>query len=62
MSKTAMQDRELQDNELELVSGGETAEEAQLKAEAAMFNMLVGITTTLMNAWGQQLMGAARKA
>jgi len=62
MSKTAIQDRELQDNELELVSGGETAAEAELRAAAATFNMLMDITNTLMNAWGQQLMGAARKA
>ena len=56
------QDRELQDDELELVSGGETAEEAELRAAAATFNMLFGIYTNIMNAWGQQLMGAARKA
>ena len=60
MSKTAMQDRELQDNELELVSGGENYDE--LKAAADTLNILLGITTTIMNAWGQQLMGAARKA
>ena len=60
MTKT-VQERELQDNELDLVSGGETSTEA-LKAAADTLNILMGITTTLMNSWGQQLMGAARKA
>ena len=61
MSKTGNESeyRQLEDSELALVSGG-TYEE--LKAAVAEFNMLMDITTTLMNAWGQQLMGAARKA
>ena len=51
--------RQLEDSELELVSGGMYEE---LKAACDTLNVLMGITTTLMNAWGQQLMGAARKA
>ena len=63
MTKTAnaLQCRQLKDSELDLVSGGTDAEEG-LKAAVAEFNMLLGITTTLMNAWGASLMGAARKA
>ena len=62
MMTKAVQERELQDNELDLVSGGETAAEAELRAAADTFNILLGITTTLMNSWGAQLQGIARQA
>jgi len=58
MSKTG---RQLEDSELELVSGGTVAEEG-LKAAAAEFNMLVGVLTTLINAQGAALNNAAQKA
>jgi len=62
MNKTAMQDRELLDSELELVSGGETAANSDLRAAADMLNVLMGITTTLMNSLGAQLQNTVRQA
>ena len=63
MSKTdnASLCRELEDSELELVSGGTVAEE-ELKAATAEFNMLLGVITTLINAQGDALKNAAQKA
>ena len=54
--------RILGEAELDGVFGGETAEEYELRAAVATMNFLLGVIGNIVNAQGQSLMNAARKA